>query len=281
MRSYHSLRPISPLRAGVVSPLHFAASRYIAPRVRAHRPAGKTFFMKIKTTLAALVLFLVLLGCSKNPAENVPAAGVSAATNTPAAVAPTAATDAARPFAFGPTDSSIGFTGSKVTGSHNGGFKTFAGEFKVMNGRLADAGNKVVINTTSLWSDADRLTGHLKSPDFFDVAKFPTATFVTLKVEPKATNHLITGNLTLHGVTKQISFPAKIEVTDTTVTVAAEFFVNRADFEMKYPGKADDLIRQEVVLKLKVKATPGAADFPAVEKPAPSAQGRTARTNQG
>ena len=89
--------------------------------------------MKIKTTLAALVLFLVLLGCSKNPAENVPAAGVSAATNTPAAGVPTTATDAARPFAFGPTDSSIGFTGSKVTGSHNGGFKTFAGEFKVMS----------------------------------------------------------------------------------------------------------------------------------------------------
>lgn len=237
--------------------------------------------MKIKTTLAALVPFLVLLGCSKNPAENIPAASVSAVTNAPAAAVPTALTETVRTFAFGPTDSSIGFTGSKVTGSHNGGFKNFAGEFKVVNGQLAGAGNKVVINTTSLWSDADRLTGHLKSPDFFDVAKFPTATFVTLAVEARATNSLVTGNLTLHGVTKQISFPAKIEITDAAVMVTAEFFVNRSDFEMKYPGKADDLIRQEVVLKLKVKAAPGAADFPAVEKPAPSAQGRTTGTNQG
>ena len=237
--------------------------------------------MKIKTTLAALVPFLVLLGCSKNPAENVPAAGVSAATNAPVGAVPAAATEAARTFAFGPADSSIGFTGSKVTGSHNGGFKTFAGEFKVVNGQIAGNGNKVVISTTSLWSDADRLTGHLKSPDFFDVAKFPTATFVTLAVEAKATNHLVTGNLTLHGVTKQISFPAKIEITDAAVTVTAEFFVNRSDFEMKYPGKADDLIRQEVVLKLKVKAAPGAADFPAVEKPAPSAQHRTPQANRG
>ena len=228
--------------------------------------------------------FLVLLGCSKNPAENVPAAGVRSATNAPvaaAATAPAAPAETARSFAFGPTDSSIGFTGSKVTGSHNGGFKNFAGEFKLVNGQLAAAGNRVVIDTTSLWSDADRLAGHLKSPDFFDVAKFPTATFITLAVEAKATNHLVTGNLTLHGITKQISFPAQIEITAAAVAVTAEFFVNRSDFEMKYPGKADDLIRQEVVLKLKVKAAPGAADFKTVEKPTPSAQGFAPQTNRG
>ena len=109
--------------------------------------------MKIKTTLVSLVPCLVLLGCSKNPAENVPAAGVSPATNAPSAVVATTATavtETARSFAFGPVDSSIGFTGSKVTGRHNGGFKNFAGEFKVVNGKLAAAGNKVVIDTTSL-----------------------------------------------------------------------------------------------------------------------------------
>lgn len=234
--------------------------------------------MKTNNSLLALAPLLLLLGCSKNPAENVPAADVRSATNAAANPAPEAT---ARTFAFGPGASSIDFVGSKVTGSHKGGFRTFAGEFTVVNGRLASTGHKLVINTSSLWSDADRLTGHLKSPDFFDVAKYPTSTFETLTVEPKGTNVTVTGNLTLHGVTKQISFPAQVEITDNGVNVAAEFFLNRSDFEMKYSGKADDLIRQEVVLKLKLRAAPGKADFQTVEKPAPAASHPAQTTARG
>ena len=60
----------------------------------------------------------------------------------------------------------------------------------------------------------------------------------------------------MHGVTKQISFPAKIQVADDAVEIAADFFINRFDFDSKYPGKANDLIRKEVVLKIKVRAAP-------------------------
>jgi polyisoprenoid-binding protein YceI len=187
----------------------------------------------------------------------VTAANVSTATNT-ATIAPAAA----KTFAFGPDSSTVEFVGSKVTGSHKGGFKKFAGELNVENGALAGAGNKVVIEIDSLFSDTDRLTGHLKSPDFFDAAKFPTATFVTTAIEKQATNSIVTGNLTMHGVTKQISFPADIKVSDGAVDLAAEFFVNRFDFDIKYAGKTDDLIRKEVVLKLKVSAKPGKATFP-------------------
>jgi polyisoprenoid-binding protein YceI len=216
--------------------------------------------MKTNASPIALVPLLALLGCSKNPAENVPAANVSSATNA-ATAAPASAT--AKTYAFGPGNSKVAFVGSKVTGKHDGGFNKFAGELNVVDGKLAGAGNKVVIETASLFSDTDRLTGHLKSPDFFDVAKYPAATFVTTSIEPGATNSTVTGNLTLHGITKQISFPAKIEVTDGAVKVDAEFFLNRFDFDMKYAGKADDLIRKEVVLRLKVDAKPGKAEFPA------------------
>jgi polyisoprenoid-binding protein YceI len=212
----------------------------------------------MRTSLLALAPFMLLLGCSKNPAENVPAADVRTATNA-AANAPAAA----KTYAFGPANSKVEFTGSKITGKHDGGFNKFTGELNIVDGKLAGAGNKVVIDMTSTFSDTDRLTGHLKSADFFDVAKFPTATFVTTAVEPGATNSTVTGNLTLHGVTKQISFPAKIEVSDAAVKVNAEFFLNRMDFDIKYPGKAEDLIRQEVVLRLKVDAKPGKAEFPA------------------
>jgi polyisoprenoid-binding protein YceI len=225
--------------------------------------------MKVIKTLSALVPLVILIGCAKNPAENVPAADVKSAGDAPKAAS--AAPAEGKTYAVATDASTIEFVGSKVTGSHKGGFKKFAGEFKVANGKIADTGNKVIIDTTSLWADNDRLAGHLKSPDFFNVAQFPTAIFESSSVTSGATNSTVTGNLTLHGVTKQITFPATIKVNDAAVEVAAEFFINRFDFEMKYAGKADDLIRKEVVLKLNVKAAPGKADFESLGKPAQTA----------
>ena len=218
--------------------------------------------MKRSLSLALLIPLVALYGCAKNPADDVAKADVSSATNAPAT-----STAAGKTFAFSPDSSSIGFVGSKVTGRHNGGFRKFAGELHVENGKIADTGNKVVIDTTSLFADNDRLTGHLKSKDFFDVAQYPTATFQTTSIVPNTTNSTIAGDLTLHGITRHISFPATIKVTDSSVDVAAQFFLNRFDFEMKYPGKADDLIRKEVVLKLNVKASPGKADFQSLGQP--------------
>jgi polyisoprenoid-binding protein YceI len=211
--------------------------------------------MKLQNWFISFSIAAVIVGCSKNPADNIPAANVSTATNSPAATTPPPA-GAAKAFVFGPANSAIEFTGSKVTGKHDGGFRSFTGELSVVNGKLASTGNRVVIDTTSLYSDNDRLTGHLKSPDFFNVKQFTNAVFETTSIETGATNATVTGNLTLHGITKQISFPANVQVAADSVTVNSEFFLNRLDFEMKYPGKPDDLIRKEVVLRLKVKATP-------------------------
>lgn len=223
-------------------------------------------------TLSSLSL-LLFAACS-NPADKVPAAQVSASTNsTAAAPATPSMTDAqSRSFAFSPASSKIEFIGSKVTGSHHGGFTNFAGQVKVADGKPVGNGTRVVIATPSLWSDNDRLTGHLKSADFFDVAKYSTAIFQSASIAQQGTNWNITGDLTLHGITKQVSFPAQIQVSAEKVEVDAEFAINRFDFEMKYPGKADDLIRKEVVLKLDINAAPGSANFGDLEKaPAASA----------
>jgi polyisoprenoid-binding protein YceI len=118
----------------------------------------------------------------------------------------------------------------------------------------------VEIVTDSLWSDSDRLTGHLKNQDFFHVEEYPTATFVSTKVEAAEAGTAITGDLTLHGVTKSISFPAQVEIAEDKVLLKSEFSINRFDFDIKYEGKADDLIRKEVVIKLDVTATPGSAE---------------------
>jgi polyisoprenoid-binding protein YceI len=147
--------------------------------------------------------------------------------------------------------STIGFVGSKVTGSHTGGFTNLAGALRVADGKiLSDSEIQIALGST--WSDSDRLTGHLKSPDFFDVENHPMATSTVTGVEGSGNQQTVTGNLDLHGVTRSISFPAKVQV-------AAEFAINRKDFNISYPGKPDDLIRDNVVIKLDVRATPGPA----------------------
>src|SRR6266478_2858251 len=164
--------------------------------------------MNFIKALSAIVPFALFAGCS-NPAKDLPSA-VENTSTPPASATAAAAEPEGRYFAYGPSSSEIGFFGSKVTGSHKGGFKNFAGEFKVVNGKLASTGNKVEIDTSSLFADNPRLTGHLKTPDFFAVAQFPTSTFVSTAIEEKGTNFTVTGDLTLHGTTKSISFPAQI-----------------------------------------------------------------------
>ena len=222
-----------------------------------------------------VLILLPLIGISgcANPADDVAPATTSDARPIPPAPAlpgPAAqANSASKPAilvepstggtAITPDNATIGFVGSKVTGSHNGGFKVFKGTFEVVPTKLESSKITAEIDTNSIFTDNDRLTNHLKSPEFFDVAKFPTSTFVSTAIEaggkdPKAKDatHTVTGNLTLHGVTKSISFPAKIAVSGDKATLDSEFFINRKDFGITYPGKANDLIRDEVVIKLAV-----------------------------
>lgn len=196
---------------------------------------------------------LFLTGCSENPADKSTAAQVSEPVKPAAVAKPDAA---AKKFVF-TADSTIGFVGSKITGKHEGGFKQFTGSFLVAGDAISGAGHKVVIDMNSTWSDSDRLTGHLKNADFFDVEKFPESSFEVTAVEKGADGKTkLTGNLTLHGVTKQISFPADFGVQGNLATLKAEFFIKRNDFGIVYKGKADDLIRDEVVIKLDLKAAP-------------------------
>jgi polyisoprenoid-binding protein YceI len=217
--------------------------------------------MKTKNTISALfslprlaALFALPAACLLTSCSD-PSDKVSKTTATEAKQAAKPAS-AAKDYVIR-TESTIGFVASKVTGKHNGGFKKFAGKVSAAEGKVAAGEVKIDMNST--WTDTDRLTGHLKSPDFFDVAKHPTATFTITDIQSNATNKTVTGNLDLHGVNKSITFPADIQVADDAVTVKAEFAINRKVFNINYPGKPNDLIRDNVVLKLDVKATPGEA----------------------
>lgn len=197
---------------------------------------------------ATVAVSLVFTACS-NPADNVNEAEVSSAKEV------SGSPILGKKF-VSTADSKVEFVGSKVTGSHAGGFEKFTAAIHVQDGVLVPNGTSVEIDMDSTWSDSNRLTGHLKNADFFDVPTFPTSTFITTNIEKGDTGYSVTGNFTLHGVTKSISFPADIQVSDAQVKVNAEFFIKRFDFEIKFPGKADDLIRDEVVIKLNITAKP-------------------------
>jgi len=149
-------------------------------------------------------------------------------------------------------DSKIEWVGAKVTGDHTGGFNTFTGTGEIDNdGKLQTF--KVEVETSSVFSDNEKLTGHLKSDDFFDVPNHPKASFEATRIVENPTetgSHSVTGNMNLRGVTKTITVPAKIESHETGVKATSEFTLKRFDFGVAYTGKADDLIKDDVLMKL-------------------------------
>jgi polyisoprenoid-binding protein YceI len=162
-------------------------------------------------------------------------------------------------YAFSASGSKLEFIGAKVTGKHDGSFGVFTGTIDVVDGKPEKSRVTAEIDTTSVDSDNDKLTGHLKSPDFFDVAKYPKARFNSTSIAPLTggaggATHTVTGNLELHGVTKSITFPAKIQISADAVDVDAEFAINRKDFGIVYPGAPDDLVKDNVLIKLTLRA---------------------------
>lgn len=155
-------------------------------------------------------------------------------------------------------NSKVEFTGSKVTGKHDGGFKTLTGKIDLVNGKPEESSVEVEIDTTSVYSDDENLTKHLTSRDFFEVEKFPKASFKSTSIVADtakgADAYTVTGDFDLHGVSKSITFPATIKAGVESVDVNAEFSINRKDFGIVYAGKADDLIRDDVVIRLNLKA---------------------------
>lgn len=102
----------------------------------------------------------------------------------------------------------------------------------VMKGNQLVGGTFVLdmtsINATDLTGEyQQKLNGHLKNGDFFEVEKYPTATFKITGVKKnndKVYNSLVTGNLTVKGKTSTISFPAKITYANGTVSLASKKF---------------------------------------------------------
>ena len=179
--------------------------------------------------------------------------------------------------------SKIEWVGTKVTGYHTGNVPVKNGEISVKNGEVTggkfvlDLANMQVVGPKSVdAASSKKLLGHLKSADFFDVEKNPEGSFELTGVRPyqgtaikdstdprqelidkyRVTDptHIVSGNLTLKGVTKNVEFPARITVSGDNAEAIAKFNINRKDWGIVYPGKPDDLIKDAVHLGISIKA---------------------------
>jgi len=210
----------------------------------------------MKTLFAALLFSAAIMTACADPAANKPKATTTAPSTASPATTTAPVVTKGTALAITPENSKIEFTGSKVTGKHDGGFKQFKGTIDLVGDKAETSTVSVEIDMSSVFTDTDGVTKHLMTADFFDVEKFPKATFVSTKIVPPTGgtgNFTVTGDFEIHGVKKSITFPATISVTPDAVSVVAEFSINRKDFDIVYAGKADDLVRDDVVIRLDLK----------------------------
>lgn len=157
-------------------------------------------------------------------------------------------------------ESTIKWTGHKVTGQHEGNIKLQAGTLKFDDKNQLTGGTFVMdmasITVTDLEGEMNgKLTGHLKSEDFFGVEKHPKATFVITKVNGSDGKYQVTGDLTIKGITNPISFDMNIYED----TAKADFKVDRTKFDIKYgsasfvDGLKDKAIYDEFDLNINLK----------------------------
>ncbi|RNL51440.1 YceI family protein [Pedobacter jejuensis] len=136
--------------------------------------------------------------------------------------------------------STITWVGKKVTGSHNGTVSLKSGTLILDGKKLVQGGFIIDMNSIKDADGSAKLEGHLKADDFFGVAKFPAANFVITKVAGSGTSLVVSGNLTIKGITKPLSFPATVAVNaDGTVSaLAGKITVDRTKYDIRYGSKS-------------------------------------------
>lgn len=161
------------------------------------------------------------------------------------------------------------------TGEHKGSISLKEGELKVENGKVI-AGSFVIdmasikdedVTDTAMRAD---LEGHLKSDDFFNVAKFPTGKFEIVSVAEKAAEgftHEVTGNLTLRDSSRSITFPANIKVDEAGVSAEGKVTINRLEWGINYDKEKmslteaaqqkakNGIVNKEIEISISLKAT--------------------------
>ncbi len=219
---------------------------------------------KIILTTFASVILTVAIACTQPPTQEEKAAPkVEPKKEAPPAPVPQKKEIEVPPGAMA-LRGDITFVGRKVIGSHDFVFKKWTGYAQLKDEKIVGGAIGFQIETASVVADegnrskwTPKLEAHMKDPDFFHVEKFPTATFKSSNIAAKITNsadtYSISGTLTIKGISKDVTFPAVITMENGKPNASAELTINRQDFGIRYPGKPDNLIQDEVVITIKAK----------------------------
>lgn len=225
--------------------------------------------MKTLTKIGFLsMMMLCLVSCKKDKANAVIGDAKAVVGDAKVMTSDPAASSS---YAVHPTASIVTWEGSKIAGTHTGTLSVSEGSISMDNGKVT--GGNFTIDMMSLTctdleagQGKEDLEGHLKAPDFFDVATYPTANFTITKVAQLAgdaeANSLVYGNLTIKGIEKEIAFKAMINDKGTGVTVTTpEFGINRTDFGVKYNSSSfmevvkDKVIDDNIKLSIRLGAS--------------------------
>jgi polyisoprenoid-binding protein YceI len=165
-------------------------------------------------------------------------------------------------WAIDPVHSELSFRVRHLTGRVRGTFKEWTGSLSADPANL-DAGSvQVEVKTASVSTENEKRDAHLRSPDFFDVEKFPTMTFTSTKAEVKGKEIAITGDLTIRGVTKQVVLKGSYggKITDPwgkeRLGFEAETTIDRKDFGLVWNKlvEGSSLVGDEVTIELAIEA---------------------------
>jgi polyisoprenoid-binding protein YceI len=148
-------------------------------------------------------------------------------------------------------------------GGHSGYVNISTGELTVQKGQLVGGSVEIDMNTIAdeFHRSDNNLINHLKSPDFFDVEKFPVSAFTITRVASANDEKInVTGNLTIKGITHEVTIPAKIEVKDGIVNANGKVIIDRTKWDVRYrsgsfyDNLADEAISDDIEFDLKIVA---------------------------
>jgi polyisoprenoid-binding protein YceI len=153
----------------------------------------------------------------------------------------TSPTFAADPYEIDRSHSSIAFSVRHMMVSNvKGNFKDFSGVILYDDKDITKSSVNVAIKTASVDTDSENRDNDLRSPNFFDAAKYPEITFVSKQVQKAGDGYVCSGTLTMHGVSKEISIPFKILGTvkdqrgNSRMGIEATLTINRTDYGIVY-----------------------------------------------
>lgn len=225
----------------------------------------KRALIALATLVGVIVLVAVLApgGCRGSTVADVDAGG-GASPSITASAASAAPSASAPPEIDLPTyevvaaDSKATLAGTSAAGKYTASFAALSGTLKLNGNQIAGSAFELSLDSASVRADTDAVTDQLKSADLLEADRYPQTTFVSTRLEeakgdePKAT-HVITGNLTLHGVLKSMRFPAAIELDGDRLHIAAKVALQRSDFGIVGAGKPNDPFPDKARLELDLK----------------------------